>query len=79
MPGYSYSARLKAPNLVEFSAVTPQGTRVVWVLLGGLEPRITPFNVSNAQRTPATLFWSEMEELVERAERLKQETLRDND
>jgi hypothetical protein len=65
---YHYTAQLRAPRLVEFQAKTPQGHRVVRILLDNPEnPRHVAFNVSSSARSPAMLFHSELLSLIEQA------------
>lgn len=64
--GYDYIERHVAQNTVEFYVRTPQGHRVVRIILHGKDPRVQAFNESNGKRTPALMFMSELERLIER-------------
>lgn len=64
---YQYIQRIVAPSIVEFYAPTPQGHRVVRIYLDTHNPRIVAFNESSSTRSPATLFYQEVIELIERA------------
>jgi len=68
--GYRYIERLVAPRIVEFYTRTSVGHRVVRICLDTTNTRITAFNESESQRSPATLFLEELLSLIERANEL---------
>ena len=68
--GYEYIERVKAPSVVEFYAPTPQGHRVVRVYLDSHNPRFEAFNETDGSRTPAILYWQEVNALIDRARQI---------
>lgn len=72
---YDYIERHIAPNTVEFYCRTPQGHRVVKILLDSPTPRIVAFNENSMTRTPAAMWLTEVHSLIERAKEVcKNET-----
>ena len=69
--GYQYDERLRAPNVVEFGARTNLGYRIVTIYLDNPDnPRIIAFHETASERSPATLFLSEVHQLITRAREL---------
>ncbi|MHA2265704.1 MAG: hypothetical protein ACXAEN_25210 [Candidatus Thorarchaeota archaeon] len=68
--GYDYISRVMAPGIVEFYVPTPQGHRVVRIILGGPDVRIQAFNETGKTRAPALLYLEEVLLLIETARRL---------
>ncbi len=67
---YDYIERHIASNIVEFYVRTAQGHRVVRVDLSNpSNPRITAFNETISSRTPALLYMTEIQNLIDRASR----------
>lgn len=64
---YDYIHKLVAPQVVEFQVRTLQGHRVVRVYLDLPTPRIMAFNESATHRSPAMLWLTEIEELIQTA------------
>lgn len=74
---YEYRERIRAPRTVEFITPTLRGHRIVEIYLGE-DIRITAYNESDCQRSPALLFMSEIEILIERAKSLTGRTTNEN-
>lgn len=68
--GYEYIESVKAPSVVEFFCRTPQGHRVVRIYLDSDNPRFEAFNETDCKRSPAVLYWQEVNALIERARQL---------
>lgn len=68
---YDYKVRTPAPRIVEFFCRTHQGHRVVRIyLFDPKNPRVMAFNESSCERSPAMLFMSELETLLQRAQNI---------
>jgi hypothetical protein len=68
--GYEYIERIKAPSVVEFYTLTNQGHRVVRIYLDSHNPRFEAFNETDCTRTPAILYWQEVNALIQRARQI---------